>query len=116
MGIEIFADPLIEKVFDNLMENSLRHGGHVALMEYAVQKKNDNLILTYRDDGVGITEEDKKKLFQKGFGRHTGLGLFLSHEILSITGITIQENGEPGKGVRFEMIIPNGAFRFAVQK
>ena len=48
----------------------------------------------------------------RGFGEHTGLGLFLSREILSITGITIAETSEPGKGARFEMIVPKGAYRF----
>jgi len=40
------------------------------------------------------------------------MGLFLSREILSITGITIKEAGEPGKGARFEMTVPKGAWRF----
>jgi PAS domain S-box-containing protein len=114
-GVGVFADPLMEKVFYNLMENSLRHGDHVTNLDYSVRETADGLIITYCDDGVGITAEDKKKLFQKGFGKHTGLGLFLSQEILSITGITITENGELGKGVRFEILVPKGAFRFADQ-
>jgi PAS domain S-box-containing protein len=109
--VEIFADPLIEKVFYNLMENSLRHGEHVSQMDFSVQEAESGLVLTYADNGVGITAEDKKKLFQKGFGKHTGLGLFLSKEILSITGITITENGEPGKGARFEMTVPKEMWR-----
>ncbi|MCX6690353.1 MAG: sensor histidine kinase, partial [Methanoregula sp.] len=56
---------------------------------------------------------DKKKLFTRGFGKHTGLGLFLSREILAITGITITENGVPGKGARFEITVPKGAWRMA---
>jgi len=108
---EIFADPLIEKVFYNLMENSLRHNEHVTRMIYSVRETLNGLIIIYSDDGVGITPDDKKKLFQKGFGRHTGLGLFLSKEILSITGISITENGEPGKGVQFEITVPEGMYR-----
>ena len=65
------------------------------------------------DDGVGISDENKEKIFDRGFGKNTGLGLFLSREILSLTGITIHETGEPGKGVRFEIKLPNGAYRFA---
>ena len=108
---EVFADPLLEKVFYNLMENSLRHGEHVTRMDFSVKESESGLILTYADNGVGVTADDKKKLFQKGFGKHTGLGLFLSKEILSITGITIRETGEPGKGARFEMTVPKGAWR-----
>ena len=61
---------------------------------------------------MGITDEDKKSLFLRGFGKNTGLGLFLSQEILAITGITITETGIPGKGARFEIAVPDGAFRF----
>ena len=54
----------------------------------------------------------KKHLFKRGYGKNTGFGLFLIREILSITGITIDENGEPGKGARFEITVPNGTYRF----
>ncbi len=69
-------------------------------------------VLEYSDNGVGISPEDKAHLFTRGFGKHTGLGLFLSREILSITGITMRESGVPGKGVRFEIILPPKCYRF----
>ena len=69
-------------------------------------------VIILEDDGRGISAEDKERLFTRGFGKQTGLGLFLSREILSITGITIAENGEPGKGARFEITVPEGAYRF----
>jgi signal transduction histidine kinase len=108
---EIFADPLLEKVFYNLMENSLRHGDHVTRMDFSTQERENGLVILYSDNGGGISADDKKMLFKKGFGKHTGLGLFLSREILSITGITIKETGEPGKGARFEMTVPAGMWR-----
>jgi signal transduction histidine kinase len=69
------------------------------------------LVLVFEDNGIGIPQKDKNRLFTKGFGKNTGLGLFLSREILSITGITITENGEPGKGARFEITVPKGMYR-----
>ena len=113
-AVEIFADPLITKVFYNLMENSLRHGGNVREITFTAAEQEEGLVLVYRDDGVGITVEDKKNLFKKGFGKNTGLGLFLSREILAITTITIGENGEPGSGARFEILVPKGKYRFPV--
>ena len=98
-GIEVFADPLIGKVFYNLMENSFRHGGNITRITFSFERMNGDAKITYRDDGAGIPVDDKEQIFRKGFGKHTGLGLFLTREILSITGITIRENGEPGKGV-----------------
>lgn len=112
--LEIYADQLIQKVFYNLMENSLRHGEHVTQMIFSFQKNESEGVLVYQDNGIGISEEDKKNLFKRGFGKHTGLGLFLSQEILSITDINIQETGEQGQGVRFEIHIPIDKYRFNV--
>jgi len=54
----------------------------------------------------------KEKIFNRGVGKNTGLGLFLVREILSITGITIRECGVEGKGARFEIAVPKGAYRY----
>ncbi|MEN6444409.1 MAG: PAS domain S-box protein [Methanoregula sp.] len=111
-GFELYADPLIEKVFYNLIENSLRHGGHVTQIGFLINESGQEMKLVYYDNGVGIADEDKKKLFSKGFGKHTGLGLFLTREILAITGLSITENGTPGTGARFEILVPFDRYRF----
>ncbi|MDD4137594.1 MAG: ATP-binding protein [Methanoregula sp.] len=108
--VKVFADGLIEKVFYNLMENTLRHGERVSRIRFSFCMTESGAEIVYEDDGVGISMEDKSHLFQKGFGKHTGLGLFLSKEILSITGLTMLENGEPGKGVRFVITIPKDGY------
>jgi len=115
--LEIFADSLLEKVFYNLFDNALRYGGEkITAIRITNHRDNGVLVIAVEDDGNGISAEDKKQLFTKGFGRHTGLGLFLSREILSITSITITENGEPGKGARFECMVPKGMYRFPGQR
>ena len=63
------------------------------------------------DNGVGIPGEMKKEIFEPGMVRNRGFGLFLAKEILSITGMTIEENGVAGKGARFEIQVPLGSFR-----
>jgi signal transduction histidine kinase len=70
------------------------------------------LVLVFEDDGAGVADRDKAIIFDRGFGKNTGLGLYLSREILGITGITITETGVFGEGARFEMTIPAGGFRF----
>ncbi|MDP3395998.1 MAG: PAS domain S-box protein [Methanoregula sp.] len=111
--LEIFADRLFEKVFYNLIDNALRYGGdQLKTIRISSQESDGHLTLVCEDDGTGISDKDKKRLFTRGFGKNTGLGLFLSREILSITGITINENGIPGKGARFEIIVTKGAYRF----
>ncbi|MCX6687490.1 MAG: PAS domain S-box protein [Methanoregula sp.] len=115
-GISIFADPLIEKVFYNLMENAVRHGEHVTAITFAARETKDGLAIIYDDDGVGIPQENKEKIFIRGFGKHTGLGLFLIREILSITGITIAETGEFGKGSRFEIQVQKDKYQISSDK
>ncbi|MDD1680047.1 MAG: PAS domain-containing sensor histidine kinase [Methanoregula sp.] len=112
-SVEIFADPLLDRVFENLIDNSLRHGEGVRLISFSLgQDRNEELVLVYKDDGSGVPEADKERIFEKGFGKNTGLGLFLSCEILSITGLSMKETGIAGKGVRFEIRVPKGKFRF----
>ena len=110
--LEIFADPLLEKVFYNLLENSLRHAGPGTQIRIACQLEHDQLIIVYEDTGPGIPYEEKMKLFSRGYGKNTGLGLFLIREILAMTGIAIIENGVPGTGCRFEILIPKTGYRF----
>jgi len=40
------------------------------------------------------------------------MGLYLVRELLSITGMMIRETGKPWEGVRFEIVVPHGIFRF----
>jgi PAS domain S-box-containing protein len=111
--LEIYADPLVEKVFYNLIDNALRYGrGKMTTIRFSSHEMDTGLILVCEDDGEGISGEDKKHLFERGYGKNTGLGLFLTREILSITGIAIAETSEPGKGARFEILVPNGSYRF----
>ncbi len=110
-GVEVFADPLISKVFYSLMENSIRHGDHVTRIWFRFNETETGGVITYEDNGAGIPAQDKELIFRRGFGKHTGLGLFLSREILAITGITIRENGETGKGVKFEILVPRDMYR-----
>jgi signal transduction histidine kinase len=111
-GMEIYADPMLEKVFHNLFDNSIRHGGEgMTSIRASARISDGTVVITVQDDGRGISVEDGKHLFERGFGRNTGYGLFLSREILSITGIAISETGEPGGGARFEITVPAGLWR-----
>jgi len=112
--IEVNADALFGKVFYNLLDNALRYGGST-LSEIRISSSpgpGGALIITFGDNGTGIEAGDKAHIFSKGFGKNTGLDLFLSSEILSITGITIAETGTYGKGARFELAVPPGCYRF----
>jgi signal transduction histidine kinase len=97
--------------FFNLVDNALRHGGRVTEITVRCEREPDGLLLIFEDNGVGIPPADKENIFLRGYGKNTGLGLFLVREVLMITGITIRETGIYGNGARFEMLVPKNAFR-----
>ena len=110
-GTEVYSDALITNVFYNLIDNAVRYGGKITTLRFTMQESGENLVLLCEDDGEGVVAAEKEKIFDQGFGKNTGLGLALSREILDITGISIRETGEPGKGARFEMTVPKGMWR-----
>jgi len=109
--LEIFADPLLQRVFYNLVENAQRHGEHVTFIRFWHEERIEGLVIICEDDGVGVPMEFKEKIFRREYFKHTGFGMYLAREILSLTGITILETGEPDKGARFEMLVPKGAWK-----
>lgn len=111
-GMEISADPLIARVFYNLMDNAARYGGKIATIRFSVMERDGDRIIVCEDDGDGVPADRKGLIFERGFGKNTGLGLALSRDVLDITGISIRETGTPGKGARFELTVPKGAYRF----
>ncbi|MDD4126972.1 MAG: PAS domain S-box protein [Methanomicrobium sp.] len=111
--LEIYADPMLEKIFFNLLDNAVRHGKKVTKIDISFNKSREDGVIIIEDDGVGVLENLKSRIFDHGFGSNTGLGLFLTKEILSITCLKIVEAGVPGKGARFEIIIPPEYYRIA---
>ncbi|NLV25594.1 MAG: hypothetical protein GXY48_00240 [Methanomicrobiales archaeon] len=107
----IYADKMIEKVFFNLLDNSIRHGGNVTKICLYTRITGKELLVIFEDDGRGIPPEEKELIFKRGYGKNTGFGMFLVREILSLTGISIRENGISGSGVRFEIHVPEGMFK-----
>ena len=111
-GLEVYADVMLNNVFLNLLDNSLRHGQFVTMIHVSSRRLGDDLVIIWEDNGIGIPPDEKEKIFQLGFGKNTGLGLFLARDILNITDITIKETGLPGKGARFEILLPKGKYHF----
>ena len=111
-GLALYADPMLEKVLYCLVENAIKHGETITKIRISGTPVPVGYLLVVEDDGVGVPADRKEKIFNKNVGKGSGgFGLFLAREILSITGITIAETGEPGAGARFEISIPSGKFR-----
>jgi signal transduction histidine kinase len=111
--LEIFADPLLPRVFFTLLDNSFRTGSRkVSATSLSTRRENKILYIVYEDNGPGIPEGEKEKIFETGYDEGTCQGLFLVKELLGFTRIRIRENGVYGSGVRFEIEVPEDKFRF----
>jgi len=109
--LEVYADPLLARIFLYLTQNVARHGVHATEIEIRVHPNHNSMAIIFEDNGIGIPGGMKEAIFTRKEGDRKGMGLFLVREILAITGITITENGEPGRGARFEIVVPSGSFR-----
>ncbi|MGB8308606.1 MAG: ATP-binding protein [Methanoregula sp.] len=107
----VFADLSVEKAVAQLLDNSVRHGQTVSSINISIQEEKVGSVLVIEDNGVGIPDSDKERIFERGFGKNTGWGLFLAREILAITDMTITETGVPGNGARFEIHIPGDVYK-----
>ncbi|MDO9550349.1 MAG: response regulator [Methanoregula sp.] len=110
-NLEIFSDPMLENVFVNLFDNAIRHGVHMTHISVWCMEVKNGIVIVVEDNGEGVPLDLKAKIFDKGFGKHTGFGLFLAREVLGITGISIHETGVHKKGARFEIYVPSESFR-----
>jgi len=112
-GVEINADRLLSSVFQHLVENAVQHGKKTTRIRLFCEESFEELHIVCEDDGIGVPPEKKEKIFNRQFFNRTGLEMYLSQEILSITGIGIRETGIYGEGACFELRIPKGRYRFS---
>jgi len=102
----------IEQVVTNLLANATKYGAQRPI-EVAVFKTSSKALIRIKDYGIGISNEDQEKVFQRfervapirhfaGFG----LGLFISKEIVKAHGGIIRLESEPGRGSIFTVEIP----------
>jgi PAS domain S-box-containing protein len=111
-NLEVYADPLLESVFFALAENSITHGKKVTEIYLRYEIQENGLSIIFEDNGIGIPDSMKENIFERKSENKKGMGLFLTREILGISGITIRETGVYNKGARFEMHVPEGEYRF----
>jgi PAS domain S-box-containing protein len=111
-NLEIYADTLLEQVFFTLAGNVIRHAKNATEITLNYQLTGEGLLLTFCDNGIGIPDAAKEKIFERGYGSQKGMELFLVREILGITEISIRENGTFGSGACFEIFVPKRAYRF----
>ena len=113
-NIQIVADIThLKRVVKNLIHNAISYGAAGTDIDINAYDTDNNVIITVKDYGKGIPEEDIKKIFQKYYSTSkkfrrtgTGLGLFLSQQIIKAHNGTLEVQSEPDKYTEFHITIP----------
>lgn len=104
---QIFVDKNFCLAMEKIIANIPEHAKGATEIKIRLIPCESGGLLIIEDNGCGIPEAQKKRIFDLGFGTGNGYGLFLTEKLLSVYGITIIENGIPEKGTRFELMIPS---------
>ena len=110
-----FDEKLIKQVLNNIIENAIKYNMEHTIVTVRSQELGDFLKITVCDNGIGIPEEQRSRLFKK-FSRidkgtaervkGTGLGLYLAKYFIELHGGRIEFSSEVGQGSRFDFYLP----------
>lgn len=105
----------LQQAMENLVTNAMKYSPAGKEIFIQVRKESSSFQFLVRDEGPGLTEEDKPKLFERfqrlsarptGDESSTGLGLFIVKQIVELHGGAVRAEGEPGKGSTFVIDLP----------
>ncbi len=103
----------ISQAFMNLIDNARKYAGNSKTIKITLWSEGSSVILEVRDNGIGISDADQKKIFERYYRgsnasaqRGSGLGLFLIREIMQAHKGTVEVDSVIGKGSRFRLIFP----------
>jgi signal transduction histidine kinase len=115
---EIAAQPVIlsdgDRVFQivgNLLRNAFRWTPDGGTIELSLAQENGHVAVAVADTGPGISAEERDRIFRPFWTRDdggTGLGLAIAKELAVALGGGVSLESEPGRGSRFELVLPSG--------
>lgn len=116
----IFSDAkwiefIINQIIINAIKFSIPNKGEVSISS---KVNENNIVLTIKDNGVGINEKDIDRVFEKGFtgengrnfGKSTGIGLYLCKKLCDKLGIGISLTSKEKIGTKVSIVFPKGKF------
>jgi signal transduction histidine kinase len=114
-GVELAVRPrMLRVVVRNLAENAIRYAGPGTTFTLVVELRADGaVVVTGRDDGVGVEEAELPRLFERFFradraraSRGTGLGLAIVKHVVTQAGGTVEARGARGRGLEVRCMFP----------
>lgn len=106
---------LLERVFDNLLENALRHTNFAGRITVTVQQRENTIMVSIADTGSGIAANDLPHVFDRFYRADksrneqsggAGLGLAIAKRVIELHGGAIEVASEPGSGTCFRFTLP----------
>jgi two-component system phosphate regulon sensor histidine kinase PhoR len=104
---------MLRIVAENLAENAIRYAGHGSRFAFTVAASGDFAVITAADDGVGVSEKNLPRLFERFYRgdsarstRGTGLGLAIVKHVIAAAGGDVEADGGPGRGLRVRATFP----------
>ncbi len=105
---EIEGGPFLEELFENLVDNSIKHSDG-DLVKISIEDKGNEVLSRVEDDGVGIPDEIKDKIFERGFKKGenagSGLGMYLVKKIVESYDGRIEVKDSELGGAKFEVYL-----------
>ena len=104
----------LRQVFSILLDNALRYSNAGETIEVGLVRNKNDIVVTVRDSGIGLTREESRQAFQRFFrggkaqahARGTGLGLPVAKAIVEAHKGQITLEGKPGEGALATVILP----------
>ncbi|MFA6350198.1 MAG: ATP-binding protein, partial [Candidatus Omnitrophota bacterium] len=108
-ALSIFADPdMLCRVFANIIKNAFE--AEAGIVQIAMRKEGSNIIITIKDNGKGMPEEVRQRIFDRDYTHNkaggTGLGLDIVRTYMESIGGTVNVDSHIGRGTAFTLIFP----------
>lgn len=109
-------DPIrVSQVLDNLLSNAIKYSSAGGKVRVSAKRVDDTVVCSVTDDGIGMTEDEQRRVFNPFFRGHTarnaaipgvGLGLAISRQIVENHAGTITSTSTLGAGSTFTIALP----------
>jgi two-component system phosphate regulon sensor histidine kinase PhoR len=104
---------MLRMVTQNLAENAIRYAGPGATFTLSVERVGGDVVVSARDDGIGVRELELPRLFERFYrsdraraSRGTGLGLAIVKHVVTSAGGTVEALGARGRGLEIRCVLP----------
>jgi signal transduction histidine kinase len=104
----------LEQVLNNLIGNAVKYSPPGGTITIGARRRHDSVVVAIRDQGIGISSEDQRHLFERFYRGNAsggsvtglGLGLYVTRRIVEAHGGTIEVHSRPGEGSEFAFSLP----------